>query len=114
MCRDELLLKVAVLGLVSLDATPNHMATLLNCYRGAVHTERGAVVQLRCACTCCVVVCSDDWLSCCWTPRTNILPCSCVMLLALSADQPNLQQGSSKVEAVLALIKETAPQQDKR
>jgi hypothetical protein len=34
MCRDELLLKVAILGLVSLDATPQHMATLLQCYRG--------------------------------------------------------------------------------
>lgn len=36
MCRDELLLKTAVLGLVSLDATQQQMATLLQCYKGEV------------------------------------------------------------------------------
>lgn len=34
MCRDELLLKTAILGLVSLDATQQQMATLLQCYKG--------------------------------------------------------------------------------
>lgn len=34
MCRDELLLKLAIMGLVALDASPTHMATLLQCYRG--------------------------------------------------------------------------------
>lgn len=42
MCRDELLLKLAILGLVALDASPTHMATLLQCYRG-VSVCRGAV-----------------------------------------------------------------------
>jgi hypothetical protein len=36
MCRDELLLKTAVLGLISLDATQQQMATLLQCYKGEV------------------------------------------------------------------------------
>lgn len=43
MCRDELLLKVAILGLVSLHATPLHMATLLQCYRGKGHV---GIVQM--------------------------------------------------------------------
>jgi hypothetical protein len=40
MCRDELLLKVAILGLVSLDASQQHMATLLQCYRDQPNIER--------------------------------------------------------------------------
>jgi hypothetical protein len=43
MCRDELLLKVAILGLVSLDATPQHMATLLQCYQGEAAATAVAV-----------------------------------------------------------------------
>jgi hypothetical protein len=35
MCREELLLKVAVVGLVGLDAAPADMAALLACYTGA-------------------------------------------------------------------------------
>lgn len=46
MCRDELLLKVAILGLVSLDATPQHMATLLQCYRG--RADAAAPAQAGC------------------------------------------------------------------
>jgi hypothetical protein len=43
MCQDELLLKMAILGLVALDASPTHMATLLQCYRGA-HVLLGCAV----------------------------------------------------------------------
>jgi len=42
VCQDEMLLKMAVLGLVNLDASPQEMATLLQCYQGGcnIHTGR--------------------------------------------------------------------------
>jgi hypothetical protein len=42
MCRDELLLKQAAVGLIKLDSTPDGIAPLLTCFEGASRRVAGA------------------------------------------------------------------------
>lgn len=127
MCRDELLLKSAILGLVSLDATPQHMATLLQCYKGV-----GGHLSWRVVCGGCGSGGSGPGLTKeeaelvlapgpvhihrarrgSWSVQPGWASAAAAIPAPLSAaDQPNIHR--DKTDAVLAILQQTR-QQEKR
>jgi hypothetical protein len=136
MCRDELLLKTAVLGLVSLDATQQQMATLLQCYKGEVvlladawslhksaHSERRCVqpdaarswdAWHRVGSAAAGVQMCSGTVTHRLLSAHNFLKLSLLLLLppclcCLPTDQPNVVR--EKTDAVLAILQQTRLQE---